>query len=358
MSYFTKKYHPPGTAPGTLHGSEERPGGPSPRMHAVDYSHERFEELYEPTPQQCRTYLEDPSITWIHVQGRMESDALRELGEIFNLHSLALEDVVNTGQRPKLEIYGEQLFIVLSVPSDGEQGVQMRQVSIFSTGNEIISFYDGNDDLFEPVYRRLRAAPARFAQRGEDYLLYAIIDLVIDAGFPVLEAFDERIEELEEVLLNDPDRGMLHGIHAIKRELLTLRRMLWPQRELISGLLRSDEVEISENTRLYLRDCYDHTLQIIDLIETYRDMTSNMIDIYLSSMSNRLSDAMRVLTIIATLFIPPTFIVGVYGMNFDPAAGPLSMPELASPYGYAVVWSVILLLMGGLLVYFKRKQWL
>lgn len=358
MSFFTKRYNPPGTAPGTVHIPDQAQLPATPlSIHIADYGAERIEEITATTARECKAYLDAPSITWVHVQGRLTSDTLHELGEIFELHPLALEDIVNTGQRPKFEIYDKQLFIVLSLPCLEDNGVATRQVSVFFSGNRIISFYEGDEVIFEPVYRRLRAAPGRFSHKGADYLLYAILDLVIDRGFPVLEVFDEQIEALEEMLLDRPDAGVLHRIHGIKRQLLMLRRMLWPQREVLNGLLRDEEAGFSDNTRLYLRDCYDHALQIIDLIETYRDMATNMIDIYLSSTSNRMSEVMRVLTIIATLFIPPTFIVGVYGMNFDPAAGPWNMPELAWPYGYAAVWGVILAMTVGLLIYFRRRRW-
>lgn len=366
MDHFFKRYHPPGTAPGTLHTPEVEPESAGQallpfRIHVVDYDREHFEEKDHTTPDECKRYLESPAITWIHVQGHVSADALQQLGDLFNLHPLALEDVINSGQRPKVESYDQQMFIVLSYPRLVESGVRIEQISIFFGENYIISFHDSEQNPFEPVYKRLRASAGmsngRFLRKRADYLLYSLLDRVIDEGFPVLEDFGERIEALEEDLLDKPDKHMPNTIHALKRELLILRRMLWPQREVVNELLRSEEEGITEDTKIYLRDCYDHTIQIMDLIETYRDMTAGMIDIYLSSLSNGMNEVMRVLTIIATLFIPPTFIAGVYGMNFDPAAGPLNMPELGWKYGYLFAWGVIALMIGGLLIYFKRKRW-
>lgn len=367
MEHFFKRYHPPGTAPGTLSSPEVSPEGeagealPSVHIHVVDYDREHFEEKDHSTPDECKHYLESPAITWIHVQGHVGADALQQLGDLFSLHPLALEDVINSGQRPKVEAYDQQTFIVLSFPRLVESVVRIEQVSIFFGENYIISFHDGEQNPFEPVYKRLRASAGmnngRFRRKGTDYLLYSLLDRVIDEGFPVLETLGEQIEALEEDLLEKPEKHTPHQIHAIKRELLILRRMLWPQREVVNALLRSEEEGISEDTKIYLRDCYDHTIQIMDLIETYRDMTAGMIDIYLSGISNGMNEVMRVLTIIATLFIPPTFIAGIYGMNFDSSAGPLNMPELGWRYGYLFAWGVIALMIGGLLVYFKRKRW-
>lgn len=365
MDHFFKRYHPPGTAPGTLRASEAKGDAGRTlapfRIHVVDYDRDHFEEKEYSTPDECKHYLETPAITWVHVQGHVGADVLQKLGDLFNLHPLAMEDVINSGQRPKVEAYDQQMFIVLSYPRLLEDGAGIEQISIFFGENYVISFHDSEQNPFEPVYKRLRASAGTsngIRRKGADYLLYTLVDRVIDEGFPVLEVFGEEVEALEEELLGKPDKHMPSQIHAIKRELLLLRRMLWPQREVVNGLLRSqEEGSISEDTRVYLRDCYDHTIQIMDLIETYRDMTAGMIDIYLSSISNGMNEVMRVLTVIATLFIPPTFIAGIYGMNFDPSAGPLNMPELGWRYGYLFAWGVMLLMIVGLLVYFKRKRW-
>jgi magnesium transporter len=356
MAVFTKRYHPPGTAPGTLH----KPIAPElvpPTLRLTDYGPGQFEEREPSSASDCRPYLDHDTVTWIHVQGHVGAEMLGELGELFGLHVLALEDVVNTGQRPKVEAFDGQVFVVVSRPVIADGVLRTEQVSLFMGERFVVSFVAGPADPFEPVRARLRARASRMRDRGADYLLYTLLDLVVDEGFPVLEALGEQVEALELDLLENPGSETLARIHKLKRELLLLRRMLWPQREVANALARDEQFLVRPETRPYLRDCYDHTIQIMDLIETYRDMAAGMMDVYLSSASNRLNEVMRVLTVIATVFIPPTFIVGVYGMNFDRRAGPWNMPELGWPYGYLFAWAVILVLIAGMLAFFKRRKW-
>jgi len=356
MSLFTKHYHPPGTAPGTLHkppSPEQKPA----RLHVIDYGPDHFEERDGLSPAECRAYLDRDTVTWIHVQGHVGAELLGELGELFGLHMLALEDVVNTGQRPKVDAYDAQIFVVMSRPVMKDEGVHTDQVSLFLGERFVVSFVAGSAEPFEPVRTRLRPEGSRMRERGADYLLYTLLDLVVDEGFPLLEAIGEQVEEIELDLLENPVPKTLARIHRLKRDLLLLRRMLWPQREVANSLARDEQFLVKPETRPYLRDCYDHTIQVMDLIETYRDMAAGMLDVYLSSASNRLNEVMRVLTVIATVFIPPTFIVGVYGMNFDRRAGPWNMPELGWPYGYLFAWVVILGLIVGMLAFFKRRKW-
>jgi len=350
MAYFTKRYHPPGTAPGTLTMDESASAHPI-SLQLVEYDADTMHERKDISPAECKASLEKATITWIHAHGYASPDLLRELGETFGLHPLALEDVLNTGQRPKLEHYDHQLFTVMSLPAWRGEELTTQQVSLFFGENYIISFYNGDQDPFEPVRKRLRSSGSRIRSRGADYLFYSLLDVIIDQGFPVLEDLGEWIENLEDELLGKPSRDILGQIHELKRDLLLLRRMLWPQREVINQLLREDQSLIRESTQPYLRDCYDHMIQIMDLFETYRDMAAGMMDVYMSSASNRLNEVMRVLTVIATIFIPPTFLVGVYGMNFR------AMPELHWRYGYPLVWLVIIAMVGGMLLYFKRKKW-
>lgn len=350
MAYFTKRYHPPGTAPGTLTADEALATSPL-KLRLVEYDATLLNERDEISPLECKAYLERNTITWIHAYGYAPPELLKELGEIFGLHPLALEDVLNTGQRPKLEQYDQQLFAIMSLPAWNNKELSTEQVSLFFGKNYLISFYNGSDDPFEPVRKRLRSNGGRLRSRGADFLFYTLLDVIIDQGFPVLEDLGEWIEDLEDELLDAPSRDVLSQIHELKRDLLLLRRMLWPQREVINQLLREDHSLINESTRPYLRDCYDHTVQIMDLFETYRDMAAGMLDVYLSSTSNRLNEVMRVLTVIATIFIPPTFLVGVYGMNF------IDMPELHWRYGYLGAWLIIIAMIGGMLLYFKRKKW-
>ena len=355
MSYLGKSYHPPGTAPGTL---DDRQRG-AIEIRLVDYDAVDYVELKLERPEDCRPYLDRVSRTWIQVNGRPDADTLRSLGRLFDLHELALEDVLNTGQRPKMDIYDEQLFIVLAMPRHVDGSVVQEQVSIFAGPDYLICFSTTAADPFEPLRKRMRPpSSSRLRSQGIDYLLYGIVDFVIDAGFPVLEEFGAEIEELEELLLASPGRDALSRIHHVRRELLLLRRMLWPQRELVSRLQRDEIALLSGQTMPFLRDCYDHCVQIIDLLESFREMSASLLEVYLSSISNRTNEVMRMLTIISTIFIPLTFIVGVYGMNFDTVRSPWSMPELGWYYGYPLVWGVMIGIAATLLWFFRRKRWL
>lgn len=356
MSFFTKRYHPPGTPPGTLTAPPVTAAAPL-QIRLVDFSAQQIAVREEVGVADCVPYLQRPTVTWVHVQGQPTEAVLRELGENFHLHALALEDVLNSGQRPKLEAFDDQLFIVMSLPLMRDGLVEVQQVSLFFNGTFLVSFCAGDFPPFQMIVTRLQDSSSRLRARGVDFLLYSLLDVVIDQGFPVLENFGLQLEEVEEQILDAASRDTLEKIHLLKRELILLRRMLWPQREVINQLLRDDHVLVQDTTRIYLRDCYDHTIQVMDLLETYREMTGSMLDIYLSSVSVRMNDIMRVLTVIATIFIPLTFIVGVYGMNFDRAAGPWSMPELGWPYGYLLIWGVMIAVAGLMLVFFRRRGW-
>jgi len=358
MTYFTKRYHPPGTPPGTLTAGPLA-AGEQLAIHLIDYTPQEFNELDLSDARECHPYLEKESITWIHVQGIANVDTVRDLGNLFGLHPLALEDVVNTGQRPKADSYDDQLFVVMTLPTVTENNeVKTEQVSLFLGENFIVSFHSGEQHPFNPVMNRLRKHSGKIRERKADYLLYALLDIIIDRGFPILEYFGEQIEDLEVELLENPGKQTLGQIHHTKRELLTLRRMLWPQREVLNLLIRDEQPQISEGTHVYLRDCYDHTIQIMDLIEAYREMTASMLDVYLSSISHRLNEVMKVLTVIATIFIPLTFLVGVYGMNFgNRSNSPWAMPELDWYYGYPLLWLLMIAVAGGMVTYFRRRNW-
>lgn len=357
MPYFTKTYHPPGTPPGTL---VERAAGAAGALsiRLVDYTDQDYLDKVVDHADECRPYLERDSITWIHFQGAIQAQALRNIGELFDLHALAMEDVMNSGQRPKVDEYEDQLFIVMAMLDVQAPHMKVDQVSVFIGPNYIISFHNGVHDPFDPLRKRLKKRSGRIRSLKADYLLYGVIDLVIDHGFPVLERLGEEIETLEDTLLAAPTRSTLGDIHRLRRELLLLRRMLWPHRDIINYLSRGDNALIGAGTLIYLRDCYDHSIQIMDLLENYRDMAASMHDVYLSSASYRLNDVMRVLTIIATIFIPLTFIAGIYGMNFENPDSPWAMPELGWYYGYPLVLGGMLLIVFGMLFYFRRKAWL
>ena len=357
MTYFTKQFHPPGTSPGTL-TDRTLTDKYVLSISLIDYSSTNLIEKELASAEECQSYLKGPSVTWIHIQGQPTPETLQELGEIYELHALALEDILNTGQRPKVELYDTQLFVIAGLPVMQDGIIITQQISIFAGKDYIISFHNGSDDPFAEVRERIRLHTGKIRTRNADYLLYCLLDSIIDEGFPVLESFGEQVESLEEELLDKPGKETLRKLHEIKRELLFLRRMLWPQRDLVNKLIRDEYELLSEETRVYLRDCYDHTVHIMDLLETYREVTASMMDVYLSSISYRLNDVMRVLTVIATIFIPLTFIVGLYGMNFSVnTKSPWAMPELYWYYGYPLLWCLMIAIAGGMLLFFKRKGW-
>ena len=356
MAYFTKYFHPPGTAPGTLIEPQRELRNP-PSLRLLQYTPHHLNIIEHADPALPLPAERADTVTWIHVRGYPTKELLQQLGCRFQLHALALEDVMNSGQRPKVDLYGNQIFVVMSLPSMEDDIVHIQQVSLFFTDQCLISFCENDTVLFDLIVQRLEDEGSRIRKEKTDFLFYSLLDLIIDQGFPVLENFGLQLEYLEEQILESCDREILERIHTVKREMILLRRMLWPQREVINGLLREELPLIKSETLVYLRDCYDHSVQVMDLLETYRDMSGSMLEIYLSSVSNRMNDIMRVLTIIATLFIPLTFIVGVYGMNFDRNAGAWSMPELGWAYGYPLVWLVMLATVISMLTFFRRRGW-
>ncbi len=346
----TKK---PGTVPGTLVYVGEKKVE-AVRISYIDYDEQNFEEKQVRTIKECFPFKATPSVTWINIDGLHEVEIIEMLGKEFDLHPLMLEDILNTGQRPKAEDFDKYIFVVLKMLSynDEKQMVQSQQVSLVLGANYVISFQEAIGDVFEPIRERIRNAKGRIRKMGADYLMYALLDAVVDGYFAILEKLGERIESMEEELVSDPTEKTLQQIHSLKREMIFLRKSVWPLREVISGLQRTESSLIKETTGLYLRDVYDHTIQVIDTVESFRDMVSGMLDIYLSSISNRMNAVMKVLTIIATIFIPLTFIAGVYGMNFR------YMPELERHWGYPLVLLVMGIVAIVMLIYFRRKRWL
>ncbi|MCG6968996.1 MAG: magnesium/cobalt transporter CorA [Gammaproteobacteria bacterium] len=357
MAIFTKRYHAPGTSPGTLVEREPETAKPL-SIHVVDYTDSEFAESRPGAVSELAVYLEKPSTTWIHFDGYCPPDVLQQMGALYGLHSLALEDVMNTGQRPKIESYDNELFVILSRPLLDDNGMHSEQLSFFLGHNYVLSFYNGTSDLFVNVRKRLQDHIGKIRSRKADYLLYTLMDTVVDEAFPVLESYGEFIEALDEELLEKPTKSTLHKIHGARRELLLIRRVLWPQREIINTLIRDEDNLLEETTKLFFRDCYDHTIQTMEVVEIYREVISNILEVYLSTLSHRANEIMRVLTVIATIFIPLTFIAGVYGMNFgNKSNSPWAMPELNWYYGYPVLWLIMLGVAAGMLYYFRRKQW-
>ena len=351
MTVFQKRYHPPGTSPGTLAGAAVEAGALNITL--INYTAERIDEFPKAGIADCRQSLDLPDKTWIHVTGRPDLQLLTDLGQFFGLHPLALEDVLNAGQRPKADVYDDQLFVVMSEMRQTADGLSALQISFFLGQNFVISIQeDGAEDLFAPIRRRLRQAGSRLRTKESDYLLYALIDVVVDRKFPLLERIGERIEKLDDELLDKPSRQLVGQIHELKRDLLIIRRFSWPEREVIGWLLRDEASLMARDIRTYLRDCYDHSVQIIDLLETYREMVAMQMEVYLSATSHRLNEIIRVLTVISTVFIPLTFITSLYGMNFD------RMPELRLAWGYPAVLLVMATLAVLLILWFWRRGWL
>lgn len=325
-------------------------------MRVMGYGPDKFEEKEITQPEQIREFIGKFPVTWLNVDGLGDAHVLAQLGEICGLHRLALEDVINVRQRAKVEEYSHQTFLVSRIVTLRER-LETEQISFFLGDNFVITFQEDVGDCFDPVRQRIRNGHERMRVTGPDYLVYSLLDSVIDNYFPVLEAFGERIEALEQEVLAGAEKMVVSRMTEVKRDLLTLRRAIWPQREAINSLLREPGSRFSEDTRLYLRDSYDHAVQIIDVLETYRELAGGLMDIYLSTISNRLNAVMKVLTIIATIFMPLSFIASVYGMNFNTDSS-LNMPELNWRYGYFFSLGLMATVAIGLLIYFRRKKWL
>ncbi len=323
------------------------------RLTLLHYNEQRTMEQEIKTVEESNALRDTPGVSWINVTGLHEAERLAQFGKAFGLHPLVLEDILNTDQRPKLEDYGEYLYIVIKMLGNENQtsAITTEQISIILGRNLVISFLESDSGIFNAVKERLLGSRGRICKLGADYLAYALMDTVVDNYFGIFEKLGERIETLQDGLVSRPTPASLQALHALKREMLFLRKSVWPLREVVSGLQRGDSPLVQKETWLYLRDVYDHTIQVIDTIETYRDMLSGMMDIYLSSLSIRLNEVMKVLTIIATIFMPLTFIVGIYGMNFH------FMPELGWRWGYPLVLLLMAVIAGGMLVFFRRKKW-
>ncbi|MCY2961823.1 MAG: magnesium/cobalt transporter CorA [Planctomycetota bacterium] len=345
---------PPGSMPGTLIAD---PNGLQPKLRVVAYGPDGVVERDLHDPHELREFFPKSEVTWLDVQGLGDAALIERLGEVFGLHRLWLEDVLSTRQRPKVENYGDIRYLVVRV-LEGDAVLETDQISIFLGPRFVVTFQERYGDCFDTLRDRIRGGKGNLRSHGPSYLTYALLDAVIDHYFPVLERLGERIDALEDQLIEAPTSSSLAEIHEVRRELLTLRRAVWPLREALHHLLRDGDTAFTADTRIYLNDCYDHTVQIMDLVENYREIASGLIDVYLSSMSNRMNEVMKVLTVISTIFIPLTFVAGVYGMNFHPDAGPLSMPELRWPWGYAACLVFMAAIGISLTAWFWRKGWI
>jgi magnesium transporter len=342
-----------GLTPGTLVHVGERKIE-KVRIRIIDYDERQLEEKEVETVEECFPFKDKPTISWINIDGLHDVEVIEKIGKQFGLHPLVLEDIVHTGQRPKLEDFGSHVFVVLKMLYyDKEKNeLEAEQVSVIFGENFVISFQERVGDIFEPLRERIRQSKGRVRKAGADYLAYTLIDSIVDRYFVILEQLGERIEDTEQELATNPTAETLQCIRAFKKEMIFLRKSIWPLREVVNSLERGESSLIQESTGIYLRDVYDHTIQIIDTVESYRDMLSGMLDVYLSSISNKMNEVMKVLTIFAAIFIPLTFVAGVYGMNFS------FMPELGWHWGYFAVLLVMAAIGATMIVYFKRKRWL
>jgi magnesium transporter len=350
------RYHLPGTPPATLvsHAPET---GPSV-ITLIQYDSERiFESQFETFEDLMKQY--DPSmINWINVDGLNDVELLRKLGERFNIHPLALEDVLNTTQRPKVEHFEDHFFIVSEMIYQEDQRITLEQLSIFLGKSYVLTIQEESEhDVFEQVRSRLRGGRGYARRMKADYLAYALLDATVDQFYPLLESLGDAIESIEDELLRKPSRETLRRLYEQKRLLLQLRRTAWPQREIFNNLIRDDSGLILKETQVFLRDCYDHTSQVIDILENFRDLSTGLMDVYLSSLGFRTNEIMRVLTVISSIFIPLTFLAGVYGMNFNTEYR-WNMPELNWPFGYVLCLALMASIAAGMVIFFKRKKWL
>jgi len=323
------------------------------RITLIDYDENQYNEREIENIEDSFPYKDSSSISWINIDGVHQVDVIEKLGAHFVLHPLLQEDVVNTHQRPKFDEFDDHLFIVLRMffLNEVENKLEGEQISFIVGANFVISFQEKQGDVFEQVRERLRKGKGRIRKKGSDYLAYCLVDAIVDSYYTILETLGEHIESLQEELVSEPKQEDLQIIQDLKRDMLFIRKSVWPLREVIGGLVRSESTLIKEDVLVYVRDVYDHVIQAIDTIETYRDMLSAMLDIYLSSVGNRMNQVMKVLTIIATIFIPMTFLAGIYGMNFK------YMPELEWRYAYLVFWIVVSVVLIAMIAYFKRKKW-
>lgn len=325
------------------------------KITVYDYDKEYLQIKEIKNIEELFLYIDTPTVTWIDINGIHDTELINEIGTHFQIHPLVLEDILHNNQRPKIEDFDKYLYIVLRMfyvdENDSELQVVSEQVSLILGQNFVISFQEASGDTFDPIRMRIQKSKGRIREMGSDYLMYVLVDSIVDNYFVVLEKMGERIETLEEGLLDNPNHEHLEELYLLKNEVIYFRKSVWPMREVTNNLLRDDYSFISKVTRIYIKDAYDHIIQIIDSIETYRDLLAGLMDIYLSSISNKMNEIMKMLTVISTIFIPLTFLAGVYGMNFQ------YMPELHWKWGYPILWIIMAFIAFSMYVYFKKKKW-
>jgi len=354
---FELFYDDQGSIPGTL---KIEPDATPSTIELIDYNTNNRVLIKLLMPEECIPYLDTESVSWVDVSGLGSEDILQRMAKVFNLHPILIEDVVNVPQRPKVDEYEEHLLIIsqMVMPKPNYSGFWIEQVSLILGKHYLLTVQEEPErDCFDQVRDRIRTNKGNICKQGADYLTYTLLDAIIDGFFPVLEAYGERIEELEDEVVTNPSKSTLEKIYRLRRELLALRRCIWPQRDAINILIRDGSSLISDEVKIYMRDCYDHTVQVMDMVETYRELTSGLMDVYLSSVSNKMNEIMKLLTVISSIFIPLTFIAGVYGMNFNTARSPLNMPELDWYWGYPLCWLLMIGVSGSLIYFFWKRGW-
>ena len=342
-----------GLPPGTLvYTGEKRTE--KVKISLIDYGEKKYEEHEIDKIEECIPFKNKPSVTWINIDGIHQVDIIEEIGKCFDLHPLVMEDIVNSEQRPKIEDLENYLFLVVKMLQydEKEQNIKAEQVSLILGSTYVISFQEREGDVFNIIRKRIKEGKGLIRKKDSDYLAYALIDSIVDNYFSILEKMGEKIEDIEGEVITNPSPETLQSIYSLKREMISLRKSVWPLREIINRMERGEMKLITKPTELFLRDVYEHTIHIIDTIESFRDMISGLLDIYLSSISNKMNEVMKVLTIIATIFIPLTFIAGVYGMNFQ------NMPELEWKFSYFIVILIMFFIGLCMVWYFRRKKWL
>lgn len=326
----------------------------------IDYSEYKEEERVLTDVEDCFPYKDSPTISWINIDGIHMTETVEKLGKHFEIHPLALEDIVNTGQRPKMEDTAQYIFIQLKMlyREKDHRELKSEQVSVVFGRNWVITFQETGEDVFDMVRKRIKQTIPRQRFMSADYLAYTLVDAIVDHYFIVLEQIGERIEALETDISENPSAESLHTIRDLKKQLIITRKAVWPLREVLGGLERTESELIKESTSPYIRDLYEHVIQVIDTVETYREMVSGLLDLYHTGVSNRMNEVMKVLTIFASIFIPLGFLAGVYGMNFDTAISRFNLPELGLRFGYPMFWGFVILVALGMLLFFRRRKWI
>jgi magnesium transporter len=357
ISRLDYAYDLPGTIPGHLHLSADAPPA---ELVLIDYDRNSSTRVSISEPAKIKEYLKTHTVSWIDVLGLGNIETWDALSPMFNLHRMLVEDVVNVPQRPKVEHYQDQVLIIaiMVVLNSDRTGFSKEQVSLVLGKNYLLTIQEEpEEDCFHGVRQRIEIDRGIIRTQGADYLAYCLLDAIVDGFFPVLEYYGELIEDLEEEVMIRPNRSTLEKIYKVRRELLTIRRAIWPQRDAINSLIRDGSDLISSEVQVYLRDCYDHTVQVMDMVETYRELATGLMDVYLSAVSNKMNEIMKLLTVVSAIFIPLTFIAGVYGMNFDRSKSPVNMPELGWYWGYPFCLVLMGITAGSLVFFFWKRGW-